>query len=78
MGHVNIPRLDLNDYLKGTPSQKKKFSDDIGSAFNETGFVTITNHGLNKDLITKLYVEVQNFFSLPEDAKLKYEKVASF
>ena len=75
MGHVNIPRLDLNDYLNGTSAQKKKFSDEIGSAFNETGFVTITNHGLDKDLITKLYQEVQNFFSLPEESKLNYEKV---
>jgi isopenicillin N synthase-like dioxygenase len=75
MGHVNIPRLDLNDYLQGSPEQKKRFSDDIGSAFNETGFVTITNHGLDKDLINKLYLEVQNFFTLPEASKLKYEKV---
>ncbi|MBK0381506.1 isopenicillin N synthase family oxygenase [Pedobacter sp. SD-b] len=74
--NVNIPRLDLNDYLNGTAAQKEKFSNDIGTAFNETGFVTITNHGLDKDLINKLYKEVQNFFSLPEEAKLKYEKVA--
>lgn len=73
--HVNIPRLDLNDYLNGTPVQKKKFSDDIGKAFNETGFVTITNHGLSKDLIEKLYQQVKNVFSLPEESKLKYEKV---
>jgi isopenicillin N synthase-like dioxygenase len=72
---VNIPRLDLNDYLQGTPEQKLQFSNDIGSAFNETGFVTITNHGLDKQLIIKLYEQVQNFFTLPEDAKLKYEKV---
>src|SRR6476659_7664784 len=75
MGKVNIPRLDLNDYLKGTAEQKKAFSDAIGSAFNETGFVTITNHGLDKALIEKLYQQVQNFFTLPEEAKLKYEKV---
>lgn len=72
---VNIPRLDLNDYLNGTPEQKKKFSDDIGSAFNETGFVTITNHGLSQELITQLYQQVKNVFSLPEESKLKYEKV---
>ena len=44
---VNIPRLDLYDYIKGTAEQKKRFSDDIGQAFNETGFVTIANHGLS-------------------------------
>ena len=72
---VNIPRLDLNDYLSGSPDAKKAFSDAIGSAFNETGFVTITNHGLDKALIEKLYQQVQNFFTLPEEKKLKYEKV---
>jgi isopenicillin N synthase-like dioxygenase len=73
--NVNIPRLDLNDYLNGTPEQKRNFSNDIGNAFNDTGFVTITNHGLDADLINKLYKEVQNFFTLPEAEKLKYEKV---
>lgn len=74
MNTVHIPRLDLNDYINGTPEQKKRFSDDIGKAFNETGFVTITNHGLSKELIDKLYDQVINLFKLPEDIKLKYEK----
>lgn len=72
---INIPQLDLADYLNGSAEEKKKFSDDIGRAFNETGFVTITNHGLSKDLIDKLYVQVQQFFGLPEKVKLKYEKI---
>lgn len=70
---VNIPRLDLDDYIKGTPEQKKRFSDDIGRAFNETGFVTIENHGLDKDLIEKLYIEVKAFFGMAEEQKLNYE-----
>ena len=73
MSKVNIPRLDLNDYVKGNAAQRKQFSDEIGRAFNETGFVTITNHGLSKQLIDKLYVEVKSLFALPEDTKLKYE-----
>ncbi len=71
---VNIPRLDLSTYLNGTAEERKKFSDDIGKAFNETGFVTITNHGLSKELIDNLYKQVQAFFALPEQTKLKYEK----
>ncbi|HTD41566.1 MAG TPA: 2-oxoglutarate and iron-dependent oxygenase domain-containing protein [Mucilaginibacter sp.] len=74
MSTVNIPRLDLNTYINGTAEQKKRFSDEIGKAFNETGFVTITNHGLSKDLIDKLYEQVINLFKLPEETKLKYEK----
>lgn len=71
---INIPRLDLNDYTKGTPEQKKKFSDNIGKAYKETGFVTIANHGLTKELMDELYAEVKKFFTQPDDIKLKYEK----
>ncbi|HYK76309.1 MAG TPA: 2-oxoglutarate and iron-dependent oxygenase domain-containing protein [Daejeonella sp.] len=71
---VNIPRLDLNDYVNGSPEQKKKFSDNIGKAYNETGFVTIANHGMTPELMDELYAEVKKFFSLSEEAKLKYEK----
>jgi isopenicillin N synthase-like dioxygenase len=70
---VNIPRLDLNDYIKGTAEQKKRFSDDIGRAFNETGFVTIANHGMTRELMDELYAEVKRFFSMTEEQKLKYE-----
>lgn len=73
MNKVNIPRLDLNAFVNGNAAERKQFSDEIGRAFNETGFVTITNHGLNKQLIDKLYVEVKALFHLPEDIKLKYE-----
>ncbi len=74
MAEVNIPRLDLNDYLKGSPEQKKKFSEDIGKAFTETGFVTIANHGLSHELMNELYSEVKKFFFMPDESKQKYEK----
>jgi isopenicillin N synthase-like dioxygenase len=74
MAEVHIPRLDLNDYVYGTPEQKKKFSDDLGKAYTDTGFVTIANHGLSPQLIEELYQEVKNFFALPEATKLAYEK----
>jgi isopenicillin N synthase-like dioxygenase len=73
MSTVNIPRLDLNSYVNGSAADRKKFSDDIGKAFNETGFVTIANHGLSKELIDELYTQVKAIFALPEETKLKYE-----
>lgn len=70
---VNIPRLDLLHYTDGTIEQRNQFSEDIGKAFTETGFVTITNHGMDKELIGDLYDVVQQFFALPEEEKNKYE-----
>ncbi len=73
MTTVNIPLLDLNNYLNGNAHQRKQFSDDIGKAFNDTGFVTITNHGLSKELIDELYAQVKALFALPDEVKSKYE-----
>lgn len=75
MTTVNIPRLDLNDYINGNAEQRNNFSQGIGKAFNETGFVTIANHGMSKELMAELYVEVKKLFDLSEDIKKKYEIV---
>ncbi len=75
MDSVIIHRLDLNDYIHGNAEQRKKFSDGIGNAFNETGFVTIANHGLSKALMDELYAEVKRLFELKEEVKKKYEIV---
>ncbi|MFD2596714.1 isopenicillin N synthase family dioxygenase [Sphingobacterium griseoflavum] len=73
MALVNIPRLDLLQYTEGSAEQRQQFIQDIGKAFNETGFVTIANHGLNQGLIDELYDVVKSFFSLPDAVKRKYE-----
>lgn len=70
-----IPCLDLGSYINGNEEQRKKFSDDLGRAFNESGFVTITNHGISQDLIERLYKNIKAAFSLPVETKRKYEKV---
>lgn len=73
MALVNIPRLDLQHYTDGTAEQRTQFVKDIGKAFNETGFVTIANHGLSPALIQELYTVVKAFFDLPQDVKDQYE-----
>ena len=70
---IQIPRLDLLDFTEGNANKRRQFSQAIGKAFNETGFVTIANHGLSKTLINELYAVVQQFFALPEEKKRTYE-----
>ncbi len=74
MKTVNIPRVDLNTYINGSAEDKKSFSDEVGKAFNDTGFITVSNHGLSKELIAQLYEQVQQLFSLPDEIKFSYEK----
>lgn len=75
MASVNIPRLNLNNYSNGNLQQRQQFSEDIGSAFTDTGFITITNHGIDKSLINAIYEQVEQFFNLPDSVKANYEKV---
>ena len=71
---MNIPVVDLADYLSGDESLKKSFVAQLGKAYEEVGFVAVKNHGIPDDLIADLYKYVQQFFSLPTETKLSYEK----
>ncbi|MCH9660351.1 MAG: isopenicillin N synthase family oxygenase [Bacteroidetes bacterium] len=69
----NIPSVDLADFLSEDPTRKQKFVNEIGSAYEEIGFVSLKNHFLDDQLVEDLYTEVKSFFSLPVDTKKKYE-----
>lgn len=68
-----IPVVDLDQYLHGTPARQAAFVQELGHAFEEVGFVSVTNHGIPDDLIADLYRLVQAFFALEEQQKRKYE-----
>ncbi|MDI9356991.1 MAG: 2-oxoglutarate and iron-dependent oxygenase domain-containing protein [Chitinophagaceae bacterium] len=67
-----IPSLDLAAFTSGGES-KQKFVRDLGEAYNNIGFVSIKNHGLNPALQEKLYGTIKSFFALPDDIKKQYE-----
>lgn len=69
----NIPSVDLADFLSDDPKKKQKFVDEIGSAYEEIGFVSLKNHFLDDKLTEELYKKVKNFFDLPIEVKRKYE-----
>ncbi len=70
----HIPSLDLADFTSGDASKKAAFVQDLGEAYQNIGFVAIKNHGLSDELTESLYSAVKEFFSLPEEIKVKYEK----
>ncbi|MBD0331299.1 MAG: isopenicillin N synthase family oxygenase, partial [Chitinophagaceae bacterium] len=72
---MNIPIVNLADFLSGDPQLKYKFVNHLGRAYEEVGFVAVKNHGIPQDLIVDLYKYVRQFFALPDEVKLKYEIV---
>ncbi|TAE98084.1 MAG: hypothetical protein EAZ80_06845 [Runella slithyformis] len=45
-----IPSLDISDFTSGNAALKAQFVQDLGTAFNDIGFVSIKNHGLTETL----------------------------
>ncbi len=68
-----IPSVDLRDFLSEDPSKKQNFISDIGSAYENIGFVALKGHFLDESLVEKLYSEIRKFFALPVEVKRKYE-----
>lgn len=73
MALTNIPSVDLADFLSEDPIRKQKFVQEIGTAYEEIGFVALKNHFLTDKLTEELYKEVKSFFDLPLATKEKYE-----
>lgn len=71
---MNIPVVDLAEFLSGDEQRKQAFVQQLGKAYEEVGFVAVKNHGIPDDLIADLYKYVQQFFALPFDKKEEYEK----
>ena len=47
-GYKNIPSLDLLDFTQGNLEKKEKFVNKLGEAYEEVGFLSLKNYGLNK------------------------------
>ena len=70
---MSIPTVDLAAFLQAGKTEKEKFVQQLGKAYEEVGFVAVKNHGIPDELIKDLYQHVQQFFSLPLEQKRKYE-----
>jgi isopenicillin N synthase-like dioxygenase len=70
---MTIPVVDLNDFVRGDLKQKSAFVQELGSAYEDVGFVAVKNHDIPAELIADLYKNVQQFFSLPSEKKKKFE-----
>jgi isopenicillin N synthase-like dioxygenase len=73
---MGIPAVDLDLFIHGTPEQKSQFVEELGAAYQDIGFVAVKNHLIDAETVATLYQQVQEFFSLPTETKLKYEDKA--
>ncbi len=63
-----VPVLSLSDFN----GRKGTFSDALGQAWRETGFVGIRDHGVDDAIIEQAYDAFKAFFALPAEVKQHY------
>jgi len=67
---TGIPVLSLSDF----DGRRGEFSDRLGQAWREFGFVGITDHGIDQRIIDDAYAAFGEFFALPEKTKMRYHQ----
>lgn len=70
---IQIPSVNLKDFISDSSSKKEQFINDIGKAYEEIGFVALKGHFLDEELVEKLYAEIKKFFDMSVEDKQKYE-----
>ena len=68
-----IPMVDLQHYVNGQLDEKEGFVQNIGTAFQNIGFVAVKGHHISEALIQRFYHAIEQFFALDIDTKKKYE-----
>lgn len=72
-----IPTLDLNDFVNGEEADQLRFVNQLGKAYENIGFIALKNHGYSDAEQSKLYQSIKDFYTLPDEVKLKYDGSAT-
>ncbi|CAM2065329.1 Isopenicillin N synthase family oxygenase [Sulfidibacter corallicola] len=73
---MSIPRIDLRDYRQGDAATRSRFIQTLGDGLKDVGFLVVSGHGLDAEVIDRTYGMFRDFFALPDDVKRKYDVVA--
>lgn len=72
-----VPTLNIQDFQSSDLKRQQHFVESLQRAFEDTGFVVIKGHTLSRDQQARAYKQIDAFFKLPLETKLKYEKKGS-
>ncbi|GGJ13291.1 flavonol synthase [Alicyclobacillus cellulosilyticus] len=64
--------LDLEKYVFGQTKERIEFAGDLVSGLQQTGFVILEGHGIERELILRNYSAWKKVFSLNTSVKEKY------
>lgn len=69
-----VPELSLLDYVNGNPDQKQSFIDSLFLGLKDYGFIILTEHMVDQDIVDRAYEMFMDFYKLPTETKMVYGK----
>lgn len=66
-----IPQIDLAPYLAGEPGAAEAAAERLRWVQEEIGFYYLINHSLPAEVVERAYEQVEAFYALPLEEKLK-------
>lgn len=70
--YSEIPVLDLGPYLAGEPGALEELGARVRHIQENIGFWAVINHGVDWRTLEATYEQLERFFALPMEEKLKY------
>ncbi|KAF7332287.1 BTB domain-containing protein [Mycena kentingensis (nom. inval.)] len=64
-----IPLIDFSKFQSGSPQDKQATANEIVSAFKESGFIYLSNHGIPATVVENVFAKSSEFFKLPTQVK---------
>ena len=73
---MQVPVIDIAPFLSGDPRGKASVAAQVGQACRDIGFLIISGHGVDADLIARTDAMSRAFFDLPLAEKLAVKRPA--
>ena len=67
-----VPLIDLTPWFDGTEADRAALAADVDGVLSRVGFMVVTGHGVDRQLIDQVRAAGHAFFALPRSQKEKY------
>lgn len=67
-----IPEVDIGPLIQPSSEQSRlRAIQELAQAVKDVGFVTITNHGISKEMLNTIDARAREFFALPLESRMR-------
>lgn len=66
-----IPIVDMADFFNGTEADQQRIAQELDTICTEIGFLAVTGHGVDQNVIDTAWKTTQEYFDLPVEEKMK-------